>query len=107
MAHKGVEIAPAQGKLGVLLVGLGAVSTTFVAGVEATAVAARRADGSGPEGLVVLLDAATGRPRWQRRVGGEVYPDSLAVGPAGIHLVAQDYLTFEQLTGNTKAVTAT
>jgi myo-inositol-1-phosphate synthase len=30
-----VDIAPAQGKLGVLLVGLGAVSTTFVAGVEA------------------------------------------------------------------------
>ena len=27
-----VEIAPAQGKLGVLLVGLGAVSTTFIAG---------------------------------------------------------------------------
>jgi myo-inositol-1-phosphate synthase len=32
---KGVSIAPAEGKLGVLLVGLGAVSTTFVAGVEA------------------------------------------------------------------------
>ncbi len=31
----GVEIAPAEGRLGVLLVGLGAVSTTFVAGVEA------------------------------------------------------------------------
>src|SRR5678816_3967917 len=29
------SIAPAQGKLGVLLVGLGAVSTTFIAGVEA------------------------------------------------------------------------
>ena len=29
------EIKPADGKLGVLLVGLGAVSTTFVAGVEA------------------------------------------------------------------------
>jgi myo-inositol-1-phosphate synthase len=28
------DIAPAQGKLGVLLVGLGAVATTFVAGVE-------------------------------------------------------------------------
>ena len=28
-----IEIAPAQGKLGVLLVGLGAVSTTFIAGV--------------------------------------------------------------------------
>jgi myo-inositol-1-phosphate synthase len=32
---RGVEIAPAKGKLGVLLVGLGAVSTTFIAGVEA------------------------------------------------------------------------
>ncbi|HEV2764623.1 MAG TPA: inositol-3-phosphate synthase [Pyrinomonadaceae bacterium] len=33
--EKGVEIAPAEGRLGVLLVGLGAVSTTFIAGVEA------------------------------------------------------------------------
>jgi myo-inositol-1-phosphate synthase len=32
---KGAEIAPAKGKLGILLVGLGAVSTTFIAGVEA------------------------------------------------------------------------
>ncbi len=35
MTTKGVDIAPAEGKLGILLVGLGAVSTTFVAGVEA------------------------------------------------------------------------
>lgn len=35
MIEKGVEIALAKGKLGVLLVGLGAVSTTFIAGVEA------------------------------------------------------------------------
>src|SRR5687768_8158152 len=35
MVDKGVDIAPAEGKLGVLLVGLGAVSTTLVAGVEA------------------------------------------------------------------------
>jgi myo-inositol-1-phosphate synthase len=35
MVEKGVDIAPATGKLGILLVGLGAVSTTFVAGVEA------------------------------------------------------------------------
>lgn len=35
MTDKGVEIAPAEGKLGILLVGLGAVSTTLVAGVEA------------------------------------------------------------------------
>jgi myo-inositol-1-phosphate synthase len=33
--EKGKEIAPAKGKLGVLLVGLGAVSTTVIAGVEA------------------------------------------------------------------------
>src|SRR6266496_2580548 len=32
---KGAAIAPAKGRLGVLLVGLGAVSTTFIAGVEA------------------------------------------------------------------------
>lgn len=32
---KPVQIKPAVGKLGVLLVGLGAVSTTFIAGVEA------------------------------------------------------------------------
>ena len=35
MGEKGIEIETAEGKLGVLLVGLGAVSTTFVAGVEA------------------------------------------------------------------------
>ena len=35
MVEKGVEIAPIGGKLGILLVGLGAVSTTFVAGCEA------------------------------------------------------------------------
>jgi len=34
MIQKGTKIAPAEGKLGVLLVGLGAVSTTFIAGVE-------------------------------------------------------------------------
>ncbi|MBN1771014.1 MAG: inositol-3-phosphate synthase [Deltaproteobacteria bacterium] len=33
MRQKPTKIAPAEGKLGVLLVGLGAVSTTFVAGV--------------------------------------------------------------------------
>ena len=35
MGQQGVHIEPAEGKLGVLLVGLGAVSTTFIAGVEA------------------------------------------------------------------------
>lgn len=34
MAKKKIEIAEAKGKLGVILVGLGAVATTFVAGVE-------------------------------------------------------------------------
>lgn len=35
MIEKNAKIEPVKGKLGVLLVGLGAVSTTFVAGVEA------------------------------------------------------------------------
>src|SRR5947209_3747597 len=35
MIEKGIEIADAKGKLGIQLVGLDAVSTTFIAGVEA------------------------------------------------------------------------
>jgi myo-inositol-1-phosphate synthase len=35
MRHPATHIAPARGRLGVLLVGLGAVSTTFIAGVHA------------------------------------------------------------------------
>jgi outer membrane protein assembly factor BamB len=71
---------------------------SFVADVDGTAVLARgRTGGGAPDGLVALLDPATGRPRWQRRVGGDVFPNSLAVGPAGIQLVAQDPLTFDQL----------
>ncbi|HZN10488.1 MAG TPA: inositol-3-phosphate synthase, partial [Blastocatellia bacterium] len=35
MLEKGASIAAPEGKLGILLVGLGAVTTTFVAGVEA------------------------------------------------------------------------
>ena len=35
MIEKGTKIQSASGKLGILLVGLGAVSTTFIAGVEA------------------------------------------------------------------------
>src|SRR5438094_5329892 len=35
MVHKGVKIETPSGKLGVLIPGLGAVSTTFISGVEA------------------------------------------------------------------------
>ncbi len=34
-SSKGITIAPAEGKLGILIPGIGAVSTTFMAGVEA------------------------------------------------------------------------
>ena len=34
-AKDNVQIAPAEGKLGILIPGIGAVSTTFIAGVEA------------------------------------------------------------------------
>ena len=43
-AAKGREIAPASGKLGVLLPGMGAVATTFIAGVEAIRTRPREAD---------------------------------------------------------------
>ena len=46
MSKEGLEIAPAQGKLGILLVGLGAVSTTLVAGVEAVRKGNAKAFGS-------------------------------------------------------------
>src|SRR5687767_6881185 len=46
MAKKGFQIAPASGKLGILLVGLGAVSTTFAAGVEAIRKGDAKAVGS-------------------------------------------------------------
>src|SRR4029077_20910252 len=32
---KGVDVKPAQGKLGILMPGMGAVATTFIAGVQA------------------------------------------------------------------------
>ena len=35
MTNENVRIAPADGKLGILIPGIGAVSTTFIAGVEA------------------------------------------------------------------------
>ena len=40
------ELTPAQGKLGILLVGLGAVSTTFIAGVQAVRKGVARPIGS-------------------------------------------------------------
>ena len=46
MVTKGVDIAPATGKLGILLVGLGAVSTTLVAGVEAVRLGLENPTGS-------------------------------------------------------------
>ena len=40
LIEKGAPIEPPEGKLGILLPGLGAVSTTFIAGVEAVIPAA-------------------------------------------------------------------
>ncbi len=86
---KGREIAPATGKLGVLLPGMGAVATTFIAGVEAarrglakpigsltqmgTVRLGKRTDGRSPMikdfvPLVQLSDLEFG--------GWDVFPDS-------------------------------
>src|SRR5260370_1365426 len=56
MTDKGFGITPAQGKLGILLVGLGAVSTTFVAGVED--IAEFKSD-NGCDRLVIVWAAST------------------------------------------------
>jgi len=45
-AHHPIEIKPAKGKLGILMVGLGAVATTFVAGVEGIRKGVRKPIGS-------------------------------------------------------------
>src|SRR5512145_3139922 len=101
---KGREIAPATGKLGVLLPGMGAVATTFIAGVEAvrrglakpigsltqmgTVRLGKRTDGRSPlikdfVPLARLEDVEFG--------GWDVYPDSAyeAAKKAGV-LEAKD-----------------
>ena len=46
MIKKGVKLAPAKGKLGILIPGMGAVATTFIAGVEAVRQGLARPIGS-------------------------------------------------------------
>ncbi len=58
---KPVEIAPAQGKLGILLVGLGAVSTTLVAGVFAARKGLARPIGSLTQMGTIRLGKRTDR----------------------------------------------
>jgi myo-inositol-1-phosphate synthase len=86
---KGREIRPAEGKLGVLLPGMGAVATTFIAGVEAIRRGLSRPIGSLTQmGTVRLGKRTEGRnPRIAELVplaslddvvfgGWDVYPDS-------------------------------
>ena len=63
-AGKVREIAPATGKLGVLLPGMGAVATTFVAGVEAARRGLGRPIGSLTQMGTVRLGSG---PRGDRR----------------------------------------
>ncbi len=62
VATEPAQIKPAKGKLGVLLVGLGAVATTFVAGVEST----RRGFGS-PIGSLTQMGTIRLGKRTERR----------------------------------------
>ena len=90
MSSKGVKIEPAKGKLGVLLVGMGAVSSTFVAGVEAVKSGIAK-----PIGSLTQMGTIRLGKRTERRVpsigefvplaslddlvfgGWDVYPDNL------------------------------
>jgi myo-inositol-1-phosphate synthase len=88
-AGKGREIAPASGKLGVLLPGMGAVATTFIAGVEAVRKGLAKPIGSLTQmGTIRLGKRTEGRSPLikdfvplasleQLEFGGwDVYPDS-------------------------------
>src|SRR3954452_19921794 len=54
------EVAPAGGKLGIMLVGLGAVATTFLAGVEHARRGSGRPIGSPPPEGTNLFGQGTG-----------------------------------------------
>src|SRR5258708_17350414 len=57
------KIAPARGKLGVMIVGMGAVATTFIAGVEAIRKGIAKPIGSLTQmGTVRLGKRTDGRP---------------------------------------------
>ncbi len=60
-AQGGLGIAPAEGKLGVLLVGLGAVATTFIAGVEAVRQGRSKPIGSLTQMSTIRLGKRTDR----------------------------------------------
>ena len=61
MTSKGRAIEPAAGRLGVLLVGLGAVSTTFIAGVEAVREGKAKPFGSLTQMGTIRLGKRTGK----------------------------------------------
>src|SRR5512134_1533171 len=88
-ADKGRSIRPADGKLGILLPGMGAVATTFIAGVEAIRRGLSRPIGSLTQMGTVRLGKRTENrnPRIGELVplaslddvsfgGWDVYPDS-------------------------------
>jgi myo-inositol-1-phosphate synthase len=60
---KGTKIAPSKGKLGVLIPGMGAVATTFIAGVEAI-----RTQGAKPFGSLTQMGTIRLGKRTEKRV---------------------------------------
>ena len=63
MSEKRIKIVAPKGKLGVLLIGLGAVSTTFIAGVEAIKKGLGEAVGSLTQMGTVRLIRSTAYPQ--------------------------------------------
>jgi len=88
---KGTEIRPAQGKLGVLLPGLGAVATTFIAGVEAIRKGLAKPIGSLTQMGTIRLGKRTENraPRVaDLRIDGRPSVDSVYVKPGTEHMAA-------------------
>src|SRR5256885_14429987 len=76
-----IDIAPARGKLGVLLVGLGAVSTTTIAGVIAIRKGLAKPIRSLPQMGTVRLGKRTEGPSPKIGDGGPLSPlDELGFG---------------------------
>ena len=63
MARKAIRIDEPKGKLGVLVPGMGAVATTFVAGVEAVSRGLAEPIGSLTQMGTIRLGQAHGQPR--------------------------------------------
>ena len=102
MIAKGAPIADPKGKLGVLLVGMGAVTTTFIAGVEAirkgfaqpigsltqmgTIRLGKRTDGRSPLIKMIAFKSERESNAWTALLGSDTFPTGIRTSIEALHL---------------------